>query len=250
MRLLAKWLYLSTLLPFLLGSSCPTEDPPPPPRLKAPYFTFQDIVAKPDYNNQYQETILLKWNVDSTDTISPIYYCLIRTTSVDSNPSIKTNIPTNLINGYLDPIHPLGLSIIYEEFVYYRIFTIDSLWRSGDTSAICTVSVAREVIILHPGDTITNTPGSEKFTWLVPQIQQGPSHSFISIWKNDSIQWTSDAEKIYTGGGSQKVNRLLPDSLSPLNSGVYYWGVSLIIIGGLNTDPKSITIRKLYVKRQ
>ncbi len=246
MRLLAQFLFFSTLLPFLLGSSCPTEDLPRPPRLKAPLITHSNILAKTDFNNQYQETIHLTWKNNQEDTLSVISYTLIRTTSSDSTPSLKTNIPPDLLEGFFDPLSPLNLDRITEEYVYYQLFAIDSLWRPSDTSATCTVSVAREMTLVHPGDTLYSSTNPVTFSWQVPQIQQGPTHSYVNLWFNDSLQWTSDTEKIFTGGGSKKVEKILSNSLIP---GIYYWGVTLEITGGSSIQPKSITIRKVYVKQ-
>ncbi len=244
---------LKTLInPFVLMSltfflSCTlTEDPPPPDRLSAPYFTDYQIIAVPDYTNEYHETIYLQWAPDSTDPISPISYEIIRQADTDSLPSYIRNIP-DTVNEVYEPTYKFDeLDRFEEHLIFYSIFAYDSLGRVSDTSVICTVSLARSLTLMHPEIIMSDIPGTEYFKWEVPEHIQDWNVSHVLLWKKDSLIWESDSAWHYTGGSAEYPEKKLPNNLSPLEKITYYWGIEFAILR--NNDPVSITIGKFTVE--
>lgn len=241
---------LSAFLPILLCSMCPTIDPPFPGRLSSPIFTHYEISAK-QVNDEYHEIIHLKWIPDSADTIPVTSYQIIRKVDIDSTSTKITNIPAD-VNEIFDPTYKFITFDMHQNnrLIFYRIFAIDSIddGRAGDTSAVCTVSLAGLVDLLTPPvDTIPNQ--SVSFKWQVQSIFN-PIKTYIVIWLDDSTEWVSDTIKDYTGGGVPPYERSLPSSHLPLYPGVYFWGAFLTIQGGSITgdDAASIAIRNFYVK--
>ncbi|MGD9200041.1 MAG: hypothetical protein PVI26_00630 [Chitinispirillia bacterium] len=234
------------ILKTVIMIGCLTIDPEPPERLGAPVFSHYSIVAKKDLDDEYNEFIQLHWRPDSTDKISIGYFEIIRMIPTDStsNTNIR-NIPGNyrLIHDKISNFNLLNPRT-QSNNIFYKIFAIDSLERAGDTSIICTVSLAENVILKTPFDTLH----TELFQWIVPQIFT-QSITNVLLWKNDSLLWESDSIPDYTGGGSKNQSKILPGHLSPLQSGMYYWGVKMTLVsGGIDRDPSSITIREFYVK--
>ena len=230
----------------IIMMGCLTIDQEPPQRLSAPIFTHYSIVAKKDFDNEYSEFIQLNWIPDSTDKISIRYYEITRVIPIDSNSNTNIkNIPHDTTTMY-DRVSNLNLLSprTKSNNILYRIFAVDSLERAGDTSVVCTVSLAENVILKSPFDTLH----SDLFQWIVPQIFT-QSITNILLWKNDSLIWESDSISDYTGGGSKNQRKILPASLSPLSPGKYYWGIKMSLVsGGIERDPSSITIREFYVK--
>jgi hypothetical protein len=238
-------LFILSLLGFFL--SCLTVDPPRPDLLSAPHFTGYQIIAVPDYANEYQETIRLHWIPDSTDPISPISYEIIRQADTDSFPSYIRNIP-DTIHTINEPTHKFDeLDRTEEHLIFYRIFAYDSLGRTSDTSAVCTVALARNLILMHPENIMSDPAGEEYFKW---EISEGINNYIIyhvCLWKDDSLIWESDPKGENVGNMAVYREEKLPSIYSPLTKNkYYYWGVALSIIDIY--DPASITIRNFYVE--
>lgn len=248
MRSFIKYFFIPVFLiaaPVIVGG-CLTIDPPPPDRPAAPKFTRYSIVAKKDSDNEYNEFIQLYWMYDTTDQISIRYFEIIRMLPVDSNSNTNIkNIPHSITTMY-DKISNFNLvnPRTSSNTIFYKIFAIDSLERSGDTSVVCTVSLAENVTLNSPFDTLH----SNVFQWVVPQIFT-QSITSILLWNNDSLLWNSDSIPDYTGGGAKSQSKTLPVHLSPLSTGRYFWGVNMTLVsGGIDSDPSSITIREFYVE--
>ena len=238
------------LLPVLLSSICITPPEPRPDRLSSPVFYNSETVAG-QFDNEYHEMIYLQWQPDSTDTIPVISYKIIRQVDIDSFQTFITSIPAD-VNDLYDPTYKFvdADDRTNDRLIFYRIFAIDGIdeGRPGDTSAVCTVSLARVVDLLSPLiDTISNQ--SSNFKWQVPSINN-PIKTYVVLWLNDSTLWVSDTIKDFTGGGPKTYERTLPSSLLPLYSGVYFWGGFLVIQGGSvnGDDASSVAIRNFYVK--
>ncbi len=233
----------------LISSTCLTVDPPPPALLSAPEFIKAEIIPR-TFDGEIREMIHVQWEPDTTDTISIYTFQILRQPDTDSLPTPITGIPDTYRDNY-DAVYSLTIANrTIEHLVYYWIFALDTLGRAGDTSSVFSVELARKVNLLHPeeNDTINTMITNIFFQWEVPAIfNQTMSHAIL--WKNDSLIWASDTVKDYTGGGSKIYRKPVDDSILPLVSGVYLWGVELIIIGGINAnDPTSVTLRKMYVQ--
>lgn len=250
MRIIVTVLYFAIFLPILISSTCLTVDPPPPARLSAPQFIHAEIVPK-EFDGEMREMIHVQWEPDTADTISLHSFQLLRQPDTDSLPTPITGIPQSYRDNY-DAVYLLTIANrTVEHLVYYWIFGLDTLGRAGDTSSVFIVELARAVNLLHPqeNDTIIDTITNIFFRWEVPAIfNQTMSH--VILWKSDSLIWVSDTVKDYTGGGAKIYQKPIAGAILPLASGDYFWGVELIIVGGINAnDPTSVTLRKFYAKQ-
>jgi hypothetical protein len=248
MRLTSR-VCIGAAVPLLLSSTCLTIDPPLPQRLSPPIFSGVNI--HPGYfNGSLQEMITLRWEPDTTDTVSIVSFCILRRTDSDSFPTPVTNIP-GTVREIWDPVYLLNMTDrSAEHLVTYRIFGIDSLGRNGDTSGAYIVEIARFVNLLNPADrsVFPDTLRELKFRWEVtPIVNQFNVH--VLVWKSDTLVWTSDTIRDYTGGLSKIYERTLPGSVYNFKSGTYFCGVSLTITGGeYENDPSSIRLSSFYVE--
>ncbi len=237
---------LLSLLIIALFCNCLTVDPPPPPRLSAPTITHVAIKAMPDYTQAYNEAIFVYWQKNALDEITPSRFEVIRQAVSDSFPTTIKNIPPTHDSIYEFTASFVNLDRTEENTLFYRIFAFDSLGRPGDTSAVCTVSLARTITLIRPGAVLNDPPGNEIFKWEIPEgINRNASH--IYLWKSDSLLWESDSVWYYSGGVAKYPEKGLPTHLSPLMKGeTYYWAVELSIID--RNYPLSITVSKFYVE--
>jgi len=234
------------LLSFFLWIQCPTIDPPPPAKLSAPAITEYKIYAKSDYSGEYHEFIKIIWRTDSSDQILTDRFNIIREIDNDSFPTVITNIPgTN--TEFDDDVNLFNImDRTVEHRIYYHIYGYDTLDRSGDTSVACTLVLARNLILMHPGDTMKESTGNEYFQWEVPEQISDPNISQLYLWRGDSLVWKSDSIRIFSMGRAQYLKKKLPSFLSPLQRGKYYWGIEFSIIE--TYYPMSITIRNFTVE--
>lgn len=239
--------FLICITAILLQLSCLTVDPPRPTKLKAPFNLNAKIVNFDSTFNTPGEFIYINWEKNPHDTISTASYSIIIKTDSTGTATKITNIPENILS-YYSPI----TSIYSEEFrtikrpIIYSMFSIDTLGRAGDTTLPCTVNIAPSVLLSSPGQSVNSLDTSIAFKWFVRKVPD-QTISAVSLWKEDSIFWLSTPESLYTGGEDiTPVTKYLPDSLLPLNIGLYDWIVSLKIVNGLD-EPSSFTIRELNV---
>ncbi len=230
------------MVPLLLSSNCLTDEWEPPDLLSAPVFTDTEIMMKL-YDNEIREVILVSWEPDSTDTISIIFYQVLRQTDNDSLPTPITNIPDTITELPI-LVYQLNLSDrVKEHTVSFWIFAIDSFGRAGDTSVAFIVKLARKVDLLSPTTTLTDS----LFSWGINDIKN-LSRFNAFLWKPDTTLWVSDTINEFIGGNYTKFDQCLPPPLYPLETGEYFWGVELTIVDGLPNEPKSITIAKFTVE--
>ena len=244
MRRTTTLTWIASLLPICIGAIC-DPIPPPPATLSSPAFSGYDIVSRV-YDGEHQEMIRLAWLPDSTDTVSVVSYQILRRGEADT-----FTTPIRDIAGTVQELFDPTVNFVEadkrdnEYHVFYRIFAFDSLGRPGDTSVVCTVSLARFVKQLQPLDTFQNEP----FKWQVPPVFN-LTLSHVILWKGDSTLWTSDTIRAYTQGGVPPFERSLPQSFPPLIPGKYFWSVHLKILGGGmgGDDALSIITTNFYVK--
>jgi len=245
MRTAAFLTGIAAILPVCLGAIC-DPIPAPPATLSSPVFTGYDVVSR-IYDGEHQEMIVVQWEPDSTDTVSVVSYQMLRRGEADTFATPIRDI-AGTVRELFDPTVNFVESAKREnEYnVFYWIFALDSLGRPGDTSPACTVSLARFVKQLQPLDTFQNEP----FRWQVPPIFNR-TMSFVTLWRGDSVLWTSDTMLEYTGGGVPPFEKSLPGNFPPLPPGTYFWGVPLRILGGgaNGDDALSVITTNVHVKR-
>ncbi len=235
---------VSVLLPAV---TCPTPEPPLPPRLASPRFVSMKPAAVRS-GGRYREAISFCWEAPPEDSNRVDNYTVLREIR-DSSDTIRTvavyGIPRD-VGCYFDPIEHVEAppERTYKN-VYYRIFATDTVGEPGDTSdAACFVLAAPPFLVNpHEGDTLT----PEAFQWRVAGF--GDSYdTYMELFREDSLLWRSDTLRDIFGGlddfGNHEMR--LPDSLSPLPSGSYAWAVFLDVSVG--KYPSSIRVGAFHVR--
>ncbi|MFP4415898.1 MAG: hypothetical protein ACOC41_00255 [Chitinivibrionales bacterium] len=224
----------------LNGSSCATVDPPPPQRLEAPLFTKSDISVLP-VDDELREIIHLQWEKRSGSDISVIEYRIIRRIANDTISS-EHSLPGRTLE-FFDPADELDVDRLETQAIFYQIFSIDSLERSSDTSAVCTVSLAPLVRLLSPSDTLSEN----HFRWSIYNVTN-PCVSQLYLYNDFRIHWQSGPVGGYQYIGSdreEQVSFSLPDSIyDSLNGAGFAWAVKLQVVGA--KDPTSISTKTFF----
>lgn len=215
----------AALLPLLMGAACiPTIDPPPPPTLDPPVFTTSDLQGRPDRDGAYREFVHLEWHLPSTDSISIVRLDLVRTLMS----GVSTVLPlTSSATDFDEPTGPL--EVIRTDacgFIIYRLVAIDTLWRAGDTSRVCSLFLAPLFEMMNPTDTLH----SPEFTYRLNEQLYDECEEHMYIWNNEGAYWQSDTLSFFTqSAGSGQRSRNLTAPFYPLPTGTYHWGVKLTV---------------------
>ncbi|MFW5775086.1 MAG: hypothetical protein ACOCW2_02255 [Chitinivibrionales bacterium] len=235
-------LFAFSAISFLVlnGSTCATVDPLPPDRFEAPFFTTSDVRSLP-VDGELREIIHLQWQQPLTANNSVIEYRMIRRMEYDSFSSI-ISIPSGSAELF-DPVDELSMGRLQTRSVLYQVFSIDSMERAGDTSALCTVSLAPLVSLHSPADTLFEN----RFTWSVYNVAN-PCMSHIYVFKDNRILWQSEAVDgiILIGNDNEKqLDVSLPDSIyNDLSGNGFAWAVKLQVLGA--GDPVSVTSKPFF----
>ncbi len=207
---------------FCLGLACPTIEPPPPPPLAAPAIDSLILSGYDPLRNEHGEYIKIFWSPPVSETGSAQSFTLLRKVQDDSSFDVfdlSQTIPGDTLTFY-DDLSIIGFPTEFYDTLAYRIFAVDSLHRSGDTSGAV-------FVMLAPQPTFRQFNQSTwSFNWSVLGIL-GAIESCIEIWnENRSIIWKS-TPKIEYGGENQIIpfTTSLPQSLIPLSSGNWYYGI-------------------------
>jgi hypothetical protein len=198
-----------------------------PPHLGPPQITTMAL-TEARLSGSWREAIHLRWEAPPTDSIGIRSYTLIRRTGNDSSFDVfsrSQGIPSS-IDTFNDDIKPFGFPETDFFPVRYQIFAVDSLGRSGDTSAACSLSLARQ-----PGiDTVDLAKSSIR--WFSEFIQ-GSIETYIKIWNTAGDGYFSSARQEEFGSWDTPVyfSTTLPDSLSPFSPGTWYYAIYLFAMG-------------------
>jgi len=212
----------------LLGSACPTSDPFPPPLLHAPAFTRFTIegikLAAPD---GYTAAIHLQWAPAAGDSIPVTEYKILRkkqkTDTVFS--LFHETIPDSVHDDY-DILRPADFPNQGQyTVIWYRIFVVDSLGRSGDTSAPDSIRLCWPPRPGQPLDTLRQN----RFTWYTIQYLAG-YFTYMFLWcEKRGLVWSSPkpSEPSYGHETADSFFVRIPDSLYPLARGLYWYGAKI-----------------------
>lgn len=205
-----------------LGLACPTVEPPPPPRLPSPVIDSMTLTGYNELKEIHREALKICWSPPNSENSSAAKYTLLRKTSDDSlfdAFDLSREIPGDT-HEFFDDLTLVGFPLTHYDTVFYRIFAIDSLGRSGDTS--------KPVSMLLSAQPAFEEFDQQKwsFSWTVLGIL-GATTSRIEIWnENRTEKWESVPVQQY-GGENQEISftAVLPDSLRPLEPGDWYYGL-------------------------
>lgn len=133
-------------------------------------------------SKQFKEAIHISWSIPPGNNSSIMSFTILRMTDSDSFYNVYSeNIPADTFNFY-DPVEPslFPTSSAEVKSVYYRIFAIDDLDLSGDTSEACTLSIVQQ-------PSLSNIDLSTQCLTWSSNIHFGGLFSYCKIWM-DSLQ--------------------------------------------------------------
>jgi hypothetical protein len=222
--------------------TCQYYNPVTPPRLGPPEVTTI-ACSEARLFGTWREAIHLEWRAPATDSISIRSYTLLRQTGSDSTFDVfsrSQGIPDS-ITRFDDDIKPVGFPDEGFFIMRYRILAVDTLGRSSDTSATCSLYLARQPEI----DTID--PSNYSFRWF-SQFIQGSVNSYITIWDAGDTTRFSSAPQEEFGSWDYRVyfSATLPDSMKSMGSGVWYYSIRLFAMG---TQHQSIKVDSFNVRK-
>ncbi|HEX3020096.1 MAG TPA: hypothetical protein VHP36_07325 [Chitinispirillaceae bacterium] len=137
-----------------------------------------------DISAKLKEAVHISWSLPQQASSTVKSFTLLRMSGADSLYSvISENIPVDTHN-FWDNLEPAAFPVSSSEIdtVYYKIFAIDDLERSGDTSEPCTLYLVQQPVL----KSIDLNTGS--ISWL-SNIHFGGLISYCKIW-NDSLNKT------------------------------------------------------------
>jgi hypothetical protein len=224
----------------VMAGACPTPIEPLPPVLNAPSFLTKKVTWAKVTTNSFAEVVSLSWKKSDADTIPTGSFTILRKIGSQSTyTAAMRGIPAS-ISDYADPISQFGFS----KEVIYRIFAVDTLNRSGDTSLPCTLTLAQQVILREPADTLT----ANYFSWdVLGQMVMGGFTCTFAFADTAAVRWQAPPTVLTFIGENTllTLTQALPDTLWPLPRGRYFWSVRLDISGGAN--PQSIIVGTCHV---
>jgi hypothetical protein len=227
----------------ILGSSCPSPISFPPPPLSAPSFTAAVLIAKKF--DTYRPAVHLTWKPPRSDSLSIREFVILQKSIDSSTFSVLVRSIPDTITEYDDDLDRVVFPQPWDiKTMQYRIFAVDSLGRSGDTSAIDSVAIAWPPTPLWPADMDTVRPDS--LVWSVFGVMNGYFSNAALYSENAGLIWQSPIPDTPTYSNHDKTDHFvapLPGS-SLLSGTTYYWAVKVEIPTG---SASSIAISRFYV---
>jgi hypothetical protein len=221
---------LCAAVPLLAAMVCIPPEPPPPPLLKAPRFTGV-TVTEYKVNDMHTELVYLEWAPPDSGAASVSEYVIIQRLPIDTGsdtlgllssepqklPSEKTYAYqiTENIRRYAQEARIITLG--------YRIFAIDNMDRSSDTSEEFSVSLLKTVELKTPADTLSENIFAWEFTGIPDEI-----FSNMILWNStDSLPvFVSDTMSDFGFTYDPlEFSATLPQELFPLPADIYTWVV-------------------------
>ncbi len=213
--------------------SCVPMSPVLPAVLPGPVLEVRGMEAVADPIEGFREAVHLRWTApEKTDHGSPRSYTLIRKASTDSAYDVFTgsrSIPSDTLN-FSDRLTDFTSSSEGFDSIFYRIFAVDSMGRSGDTSEPC-------VFVLAPSPSFSSfdcyAGCVEWESWI-----RGGVFSWCTVW-HETGPWNWTSERMEDFPETDKPARFaacLPDSLSPLPKGRWYCGLFIRIHGSFSLE--------------
>ncbi len=223
-------------LPVLIAGTC-SNPVWPPPVLNAPSFQDREIVTVWDSREEmYREAVHLTWNAPPTASVSIHPYKILRYVEVDSTVALE-EIPDS-VREFFDPTYRLFRSSgsrLFFQTVYYRVFAVDSMGRSGDTSVACTVTLAPKAELTEPGAVLT----VPRFSWVYHEFAS-PAETWIEVRNIDSVIWRSPRFR-KNFSHVEHTRCTVPDSVFAEGER-YWWEAQVVVVSPVPKLPASVTV--------
>jgi hypothetical protein len=230
---------------FCLGSSCPSPESFPPPPLSAPSFSNAELYAA--RFDTYRPAVHLEWTAPHSDSLSIREFVILEKSSDSGRFSVLVRSIPDSIPDYFDNLDRIVFPQHWDiRTIQYRIYAIDTLGRSGDTSAIDSFYLAWPPDIIRPSETDTVQPDS--LVWTVFGVMNG-YFSYVYLFSDSGgCIWQSPRPGMPVYSNHDKTDRFavaVPESLPLPSGGPYYWAAKVEIPTG---SASSIAVSRFYVR--
>jgi hypothetical protein len=216
MRIL-KYAVITVSLPFLLGSSCPTNEPPLPPTLASPEIT-SIAISYQHIRDSYYPAVHLQWQAPDTDSVSVNSYTVIRMADTSSTFGIIIHGIPDSITDYFDLIDKIPMpGVTHFSQILYRVIAIDSLGRPSDTSLTDTVILYNPPKLVYPLASLD----IREFRWSISGYG-GPYTTYMILEDSLGAYWQSTPVTSYVSDNEMEHSVTPPDTI---HSGTYEWVV-------------------------
>jgi hypothetical protein len=231
---------------FCLGSSCPSPESFPPPPLPAPSFSKTELTAA--RFDSYRPAVHLEWTTPNSDSLSIHEFVILEKSSDSGGFSVLVRSIPDSITSYFDNLDRIVFPQLWDiRTIQYRIYAIDTLGRSGDTSAIDSFSLAWPPEMVSPieADTVL---WPDSLVWNVSGVMSGYFTYVYLFSDSGGCLWQSPRPGIPVYSDHDKTVRFavaVPGSLPLPSGGPYFWGAKVEIPTG---SASSIAISRFYVR--
>ena len=240
--------YCIAFTPLLLGSSCPTEEPPLPPPPDAPAFTGHSIVVE-KVNDAYAELVYLQWQPPANASVEISEYQIIQHLPFDTSIDTLGLFPTNTQLLPAERNYAYQLTEDVRQYahggevinLFYQILAIDIYGRQSDTSANYSVQLFKNASMIYPRDSL----GENRFEWEIRNVTD-EIYTNMRVWnEHDTTPIFISDTTIFFAPAYDVTNIATALSSYPLQPGMYTWAVwaqKLLITGQDNSFAESFTI--------
>jgi hypothetical protein len=230
---------------FCLGLSCPSPEAFPPPPLSAPVFSNTTLTAA--RFDTYRPAVHLVWKAPNSDSLSIHEFVILEKSSDSGVFSVLVRSIPDSITDYFDNLDRIVFPQHWDtKTIQYRIFAIDTLGRSGDTSAIDSFSLSWPPGIIRPADADTVRP--DTLVWTVFGVMNG-YFSYACLYSDSGgCIWQSPRPDLPVYSNHDKTDRftaVVPQSVPLTSGGTYYWAAMVEIPTG---SASSIALSRFYVR--
>ncbi|MBN1308211.1 MAG: hypothetical protein JXA18_09865 [Chitinispirillaceae bacterium] len=201
--------------------NCLPVDSPLPQKLEKPILDFNGMAAVRDPVDGYHEAVHLSWTFTRTEETPVQSFTLLRKFPSDSFFDVFAGsrlIPADTTHFYDELAqHPFPADGF--DSVSYRLCAVDTLGRTGDTSAVCAVILAPQAKFVNY-DTVSGCLQWE--SWI-----RGGIFSWCTVWREaDKQEWTSRLQDAFPQTDQPgRFSACFPDSLQPPAPGRWYYAL-------------------------
>jgi hypothetical protein len=187
------------------------------------------------------------WKAPNSDSLSIHEFVILEKSSDSGVFSVLVRSIPDSITDYFDNLDRIVFPQKWDfKTIQYRIYAIDTLGRSGDTSAIDSFYLAWPPDIIRPSETDTVIP--DTLMWDVSGVMGGYFTYVFLFSDSEGFLWQSPRPGIPVYSEHDKTDRftvVVPQSVPLTSGGTYYWAAMVEIPTG---SASSIALSRFYVR--
>jgi len=211
----------------MINSSCPSPLPFPPSPLSMPLLSDSGLSAHKF--DTYRPSMQLSWTSPGTDSLPVKSFVILQKNDGDSGFAVLVREIPRTVTTYFDNLDKVSFpGFPNTKTIRYRIFAIDSLGRSGDTSQTDSIILLWQPNLSFPieRDTMTN---ATYLAWSVQSIQAGFYTTVFLYNDSNGLLWKniSSTPTYLTDGSSVYDTAQISSTILPLKPGNYSWAVRI-----------------------